>query len=147
MDNELKTVHDALVSDKQLIVSLKQELNKLQNEKNDLAKNLFLGIIKVLDSLESKEENLTEKYAGDDTASKIIRSYSSISKQLLNLLGQHGVTKIAFPENRLLVGFSKVIDTEPDPAKKDDTIICIVKNGYMRGKELIRAAELIVVRN
>jgi molecular chaperone GrpE (heat shock protein) len=147
MDNEFKTVHDALISDKQLIISLKQEIKKLKNEKNDLAKNLFLGLIQVLDSLESKEENLAEKYAGEDAASKIIRSYSSISKQLLNLLSQHGVTRIVFPENRLIVGYSKVIDTEPDPAKKDDTIICIVKNGYMRGKELIRAAELIVVRN
>jgi molecular chaperone GrpE (heat shock protein) len=147
MDKDFKTVHDTLASDKRLIVSLKQELNDLKNEKNDLAKNLFLGIIKVLDSLESKEENLAEKYAGDDAANKIIRSYSSISKQLLSLLSLHGVTRIEFPENRLLVGYSKVIDTEPDPAKKDDSIICVVKNGYMRGKELIRAAELIVVRN
>jgi molecular chaperone GrpE (heat shock protein) len=40
-----------------------------------------------------------------------------------------------------------VIDTEPDSNLPNDTIIEIVRNGYIHGKELIREAEVIIVKN
>ena len=58
-----------------------------------------------------------------------------------------GITKIDFPENKLIVGLCKVIDTEPDNKLPNDTIIEIVRNGYIHGKELIREAEVIIVKN
>ena len=57
------------------------------------------------------------------------------------------MTRLEFPENRLLVGFCRVIDTEPDTDLPDDTILEVVKSGYIRGKELIREAEVIIVKN
>jgi molecular chaperone GrpE (heat shock protein) len=128
-------------------VDLGIELKKTELEKQDLMKDFCLGIIKIIDSFESKEENLKERYGENETAKRTIKSYSSIKRQLLNVLKKHGVTLLEFSENRLIVGFSKVVDTELDENKKDDEIISIVKNGYIRGKELIREAELIVVKN
>ncbi len=147
MDIEVSTLSDILIADKKQIVDLKKEIKDLKNEKQDLMKDFFLSIIKIIDSFESKEENLTEKYISNTDAEKIIQSYRSIKTQLLNLLSKYGVTKLEFPENRLIVGFSKVVDTEPDQTKKNDTILEIVKNGYIRGSELIREAEIIIVKN
>lgn len=147
MENELSLLNTILITDKQQIVDLKKEIKDLKNEKQDLMKDFFLSVIKIIDSFESKEENLTEKYVNNSDAEKVIQSYSSIKKQLLNLLSKYGVTKLEFPENRLIVGFSKVVDTEPDQTKKNDTIIGVVKNGYIRGSELIREAEIIIVKN
>jgi molecular chaperone GrpE (heat shock protein) len=147
MDTEFSTLSDILVADKQQIVDLKKEIKDLKNEKQDLMKDFFLSVIKIIDSFESKEENLTEKYVNNTDAKKVIQSYGSIKKQLLNLLNKYGVTKLEFPENRLIVGFSNVVDTEPDQTKKNDTIIGVVKNGYIRGSEIIREAEIIIVKN
>ncbi len=147
MINEFIDIETAWVQDKTEILNLKNKITAQNLEKQDLMKDFFLSIIKILDSFESKDENLRERYTEEIAAQKVIQSYSSIKKQLLNLLGKHGVTMLDFAENRLIVGYSKVVETAPDATKKNDTIISIVKNGYIRGSELIREAELIVVKN
>lgn len=147
MDINFSTLGTIIVADRQQIVDLRKDIKDLKNEKQDLMKDFFLSVIKIIDSFESKEENLTERYITNTDAEKVIQSYSSIKKQLLNLLSKYGVTKLEFPENRLIVGFSKVVDTEPDQTKKNGTIIEVIKNGYIRGSELIREAEIIIVKN
>lgn len=147
MENEIHKIELLLKKQLSNNLDLKNKVKELELEKQDIMKDFFLSIIKIIDRFENKEENLKEKHLGDEKATKVIKSYSSIKKQLLNILKKHGVTLLEFPENRLIVGFSKVVETEPDRTKNDDTIISIVKNGYIRGSELIREAELIVVKN
>lgn len=147
MIKEITDLEDFLTKQLTINLNLKNELKQKELEKQDLMKEFFIGIIKILDSFEAKEENLKERYPEDQKAQKTIKSYSSIKKQLLNLLRKHGVTKLEFPENRLIVGFSKVVDTEPNSVMDNDEIISIVKQGFIRGSELVREAELIVVKN
>ncbi len=145
---ELEEIQSKLVLSLSENLNLRNKIKEQDKEKYDLINDFFNSIIKSIDMFESKEENLSERFIGKSAdAEKIINSYSIIKKQMLNILRNHGVTQLEFPENKLIVGFSKVIDTEPDPNKKNDTIISILKNGYIRGKELIREAELIVVKN
>ena len=147
MTKEIIDLKNILTTQLTTNLNLNLELKQKELEKQDLMKDFFLGIIKILDSFETKEENLKERYSEEKVAQKTIKSYSSIKKQLLNLLKKHGVTRLEFPENRLIVGFSKVVETEPDNTKVNDEIISIVRQGYIRGSELIREAELIVVKN
>ena len=128
-------------------LDLKTKVKEQDKDAKNSMKEFFISIISVIDSLESKEENLIERYANIEVGLKIIQSYSSIQKQLFTILTKHGVTKLEYPNNKLIVGYCKVVDTEPEPSKENDTIISIVKNGYIRGSELIREAELIVVKN
>jgi molecular chaperone GrpE (heat shock protein) len=107
-----------------------------------------LGIIDILDSFERVEESLSEK--GQDKsedAIKTINRYRTIQKKLINFLNKYGISKIEFPDNRLIVGLCEVVETEPDSYRKNDDIVSIVRSGYIRGKELIRAAQIIVVKN
>jgi len=147
MTTEFEQLEQILTKELSQNLELKNKVREKDLKKQDLMKDFFLGIIKVIDSFESKEDNLTEKFINQEPATLVIQSYSSIKKQLLNLLGKYGVTLLEFSENRLIVGYSKVVDTEPDQNKKNDTIINIVKNGYIRGSELIREAEIIIVKN
>lgn len=145
---ELEEIQSKLVLSLSENLNLRNKIKEQDKEKHDLMNDFFSSIIKTIDMFESKEENFLERFKGKNAdAEKIINSYSMIKKQMLNILKNHGVTQLEFPENRLIIGFSKIIDTEPDPNKKNDTIISILKNGYIRGKELIREAELIVVKN
>jgi molecular chaperone GrpE (heat shock protein) len=41
----------------------------------------------------------------------------------------------------------EVVETEADSQRKNDEIISVIRNGYIRGKELIRPAQIIVVKN
>lgn len=129
------------------ILTLKKTVKNLEIAKQDLMKEFILGIIEVIDSFENKENSLLTKYSSNDESNKIINSFSIIRKKLNILLENYGVTKITFPDNKLIVGFSKVVGTEPDMLKKNDSIISIVRNGYIRGHEVIREAEIIVVKN
>ncbi len=127
---------------------LKNEVERKENEKHDLLKDFSLNIIDIIDSFERIEESIIEKeYHKIDEVSKTVSRYKTIQKKLLGLLQKHGVTRIEFPDNRLIVGLCEVVETEADSNRKNDDIISIIRNGYIRGKELIRPAQIIVVKN
>ena len=127
---------------------LKNEVERKENEKHDLLKEISISIIDILDSFERIEESVIEKeYHKIDEVSKTVSRYKTIQKKLLGLLQKHGVTKIEFPDNRLIVGLCEVVETEADNNRKNDEIISVIRNGYIRGKELIRPAQIIVVKN
>jgi molecular chaperone GrpE (heat shock protein) len=127
---------------------LKNEVERKENEKHDLLKDISLNIIDIIDTFERIEESIIEKeYHKIDEVSKTVSRYKTIQKKLLGLLQKHGVTRIEFPDNRLIVGLCEVVETEADSNRKNDDIISIIRNGYIRGKELIRPAQIIVVKN
>jgi molecular chaperone GrpE (heat shock protein) len=127
---------------------LKNEVERKENERHDLLKEISISIIDILDSFERIEESVIEKeYHKIDEVSKTVSRYKTIQKKLLGLLQKHGVTRIEFPNNRLIVGLCEVVETEADSNRKNDDIISVIRNGYIRGKELIRPAQIIVVKN
>jgi len=127
---------------------LKNEVERKENEKHDLLKDISISIIDIIDSFERIEESVIEKeYNKIDEVNKTVSRYKTIQKKLLGLLQKHGVTKIEFPDNRLIVGLCEVVETEADSNRKNDEIISVIRNGYIRGKELIRPAQIIVVKN
>jgi len=127
---------------------LKNEVERKENEKHDLLKDISISIIDIVDSFERIEESVIEKeYNKIDEVNKTVSRYKTIQKKLLGLLQKHGVTKIEFPDNRLIVGLCEVVETEADSNRKNDEIISVIRNGYIRGKELIRPAQIIVVKN
>lgn len=127
---------------------LKNEVERKENEKHDLLKGISLNIIDIIDSFERIEESIIEKeYNKIDEVNKTTSRYKTIQKKLLSLLQKHGVTKIEFPDNRLIVGLCEVVETEADSNRKNDEMISIIRNGYIRGKEPIRPAQIIVVKN
>lgn len=127
---------------------LKNEVESKENEKHDLIKNVSLNIIDIIDSCENIDEwVIGNQYNEVDEARKTNSRYKTIQKKLLALLQTQGISKIEFPDNRLIVGLCEVIETEADRNRKNDEIISIIRNGYIRGEELIRAAQIIVVKN
>lgn len=147
MFKEISELKNKISNNLSEVLELKTSLKNKELEKQDLMKEFFLAIIEVVDSYENKENSLLEKIPSDSECIKIINSFAAIKKKLLNLLLKYGVTKVEFPENKLIIGFSKVVGTEPDPTKNNDSIISIVRNGYIRAHEVIREAELIIVKN
>jgi molecular chaperone GrpE (heat shock protein) len=130
-----------------LVHGLKREVADKEKERQDQLRDFLLGQIELLDAMEQKEATLRERHADVLDALKIITSYGSVHKRLLRQLERYGVKPIVFPNDRLLVGLSKVVGNEPDSSRPNDGIISIEKQGYMRGSIVLREAELIIVKN
>lgn len=148
MNTNKSALHSKVVDNLKAISDLKNSLLNKEIEKQDNLKEFALQVIDVLDSFERIEEGLQEKGIQDssDGATAMSR-YKIIQKKLVSVLNKHGVTKIEFPENRLIVGVCEVVDVETDSNRNNEEIIEVVRNGYMRGKFLIRPAQVIVVKN
>lgn len=143
-----KQLSQIIVENLQSNNHFKNEIEQKENEKHDLLKDLSLKIIDVIDSFENSEEWVTENELNKvDEARRSVSKFKIVHRKLVGLLREYGITKIEFPDNRLIVGLCEVVETEADSQKKNDEIISVIRNGYIRGKELIRPAQIIVVKN
>jgi molecular chaperone GrpE (heat shock protein) len=148
MNDSIKELENLITLNLQSTNNLKNEVEKKVNEKHDLLIEISKGIIETLDTFDKVDEWLIEKGMDKNEDSvKTKNRYNSVKTKLLNLLQKYGITKIEFPDNRLIVGLCEVVETEADGNRKNDEIISVVRGGYIRGNELIRAAQIIVVKN
>ena len=126
MNDSMTELENIITLNLQSANNLKNEVEKKENEKHDQLKDISLGMIDILDSFERVEESLIEKGMDkNEEASKTMNRYKTIQKKLLNLLQKYGITKIEFPDNRLIVGLCEVVETEADRNRKNDEIISI----------------------
>ena len=148
MNDSIKELEKLITQNLQLANNLKNDVEKKDNEKHDQLIAISKLIIESLDSFDRVDEWLIEKGLDkSEDALKTMNRYKTIEKKLLNLLQRYGITKIEFPDNRMIVGLCEVVETEAESNKKNDEIISVLRSGYIRGKEVIRAAQIIVVKN
>jgi len=148
MNDSIKELQKIITLNLQSANNLKNEVEKKVNEKHDQLIEITKGIIETLDTFDKVDEWLIEKVLDKNEDSvKTKNRYNSVKIKLLNLLQKYGITKIEFPDNRVIVGLCEVVETEADSNRKNDEIISVVRGGYIRGNELIRAAQIIVVKN
>lgn len=148
MNSELQQLEILITNSLSTIGVLKSSINKKETEKKDLLKNLALGIIQTIDSFEDIEENIIERGLNKtEQVEMTMRRYSNIKRRLERLLVEYGITKVEFPDNRLIIGLCEVVDTVVDKTRNNEEIAAIVRNGYLRGKEIIRPAQIVVIKN
>jgi molecular chaperone GrpE (heat shock protein) len=148
MSNPIKELEYIINENLLTINNLTNRIEQKETEKNDRLKEMASGIIDIIDSFERLEEEIGEKGRNmSKDVSKIMKRYYTIHTKLLYLLQKQQITKIEFPDNCLITGVCEVVDTKPDSTRENDEIVSVVRNGYVKGKELIRAAQIIVVKN
>jgi molecular chaperone GrpE (heat shock protein) len=135
-------------SNLETIRQLNIRVEKLESEKSTQFLQWATGIITIVDTFEKMKKAISKKALNKtNKGKKVLDRYKKARKSLEELLLQFEITKITFPDDQLIPGFCKVVGTEPDAEKPDDTILSIVKAGFIRGAEVIREAEVIVVKN
>ena len=111
---------------------------------------LFTGLFEILDAFENVEGTIQAKEDGmDKTARRLAKNVRSIRKKLVRLLKANNVIKMEFPDGRAGMDSCKVVDTRGSDTLEDETILEIVKNGYVNQDEgtVLRKAEVITVLN
>ena len=122
-----------------------EEFEKSQDKKID---EIFCEFLTVLDTFERAEQTIKERELDkDETTKKAINRLLNAKKKALGVLEKFNVQKIDFENNKSVEELCEVADTEPDPSRQTGDIVSIEKQGYTRQGQLIRPAEVIIVKN
>jgi molecular chaperone GrpE (heat shock protein) len=133
----------------QEILNLNTALDQHKRESRESNNALFREIFEVLDTFELVFERLAPERAGlNKKVDRCLKSIESTNRKLERMLTERGVAKIEFPDNKIIIGQCRIVDTVADPQAANGTIVTIVRHGYISGTgDVLRLAEVISVRN
>jgi len=126
--------------------SMAEQLTSFQEREKGLA----LRLLDLLDAFENIDETIeTKKDKFDKAARMLSKNIGSVHKKLIRLMKSIDIVKMEFPDNRARVDYCKIIDTRPEPEMENETIVSVVKNGYVNKQDgsVMRKAEVITVLN
>jgi molecular chaperone GrpE (heat shock protein) len=148
MKNIITDLENIFIDTLQDVNNQKHQLEKLENEKHDLLIENSIGIIETLDSFDKINEWLVEKELDKNIDSiRTQKRYLNIQNRLFNLLLKYGIKKMEFDNNIDKFGWSEPVETIVDNLRQDNEIVSIVRNGYYRANEVIRPAQVIIIKN
>ena len=129
-------------------ILLKNEIENINIKFGDDRKKVFLDILQIVDTFERAELSIKERNmdASDDSKKSIERLLTA-KKKTLSILEKYGISKIVFENNLAVDKFCKIVDVEPDNNHPNNFILSIEKDGYLINQDLLREAEVIVVKN
>ena len=150
MKLEKELLRNKFIKFQQTIADLKLDIS----QNNDLFKQkeigLFLGLFEILDALENVEKTIESKKKGLDKTSRMLgKNIRSIHKKLLRIVNSADIIQMSFPDNKATMEECKIIDTQNNLEMENETIINIIKNGYINknDKTVLRKAEVITISN
>jgi molecular chaperone GrpE (heat shock protein) len=126
------------------------ELSLLEHKKQDSEKTrrLLLSIIEAMDAFDRVFKSIREK--GDQVdrqMKKWIGNFRTIQRMLNTILTEQGVSAIENLDREFDSHWHKVAETVVDRSKPDGTITEELLKGYIWQNQILRKAEVIVVRN
>jgi molecular chaperone GrpE (heat shock protein) len=150
MPTEKEQLREKLIDFQQCIASLKRDMDLQAQRFIDRETALLSGLFDVMDAFEALEANLESRKASLDKPARMLgKNIGSIHKKLTRTLKSNGIDKITFQNNTAVMTQCKILETKPDPDLADETLLEIVKNGYINTDDgsILRKAEVITVRN
>ena len=134
------------------ISTLRKTLGDTKNSYESKTTQFHLQFIDLLDTLENIENNAREKErenALDNYAAKLLKNIVSVKNKTLRILKVNHIERIEFPDNKAVREYSEIVDTQPSETQKNETILEVLKAGYINNKsrKTVRKAELITVLN
>ncbi len=132
------------------IADQKNELSRQQDYFRQREENHYMSLFEIMDAFENIDAILEIKKDELDKSAKMLgRNIHSIHKKTRRLVKSADIVTIEFPDNRAEMTLCKVVETKPDPELEDETILSIVKNGYVNRLDgtVLRKAEVVTVLN
>lgn len=128
------------------------DLELVQSEQHkqhiENTKKLLLSLIEVMDAFDRVFSSIREKQDQlNRQMKKWIGNFRTIRRMLENMLAEHGVAEIQNLDLEFDPHWHKVGEIVEDPSKPEGTIIGEVLKGYTWHNQILRHAEVIVVRN
>ena len=132
------------------IAELTHALHEQEASSQAREKELNLNLLEILDAFENLNETIQAKEDEfDKTTRGLAKNVRAIHKKLIRLLKTNHIEQIEFPDNKARMDDCKIVDTREAADMDNETILSVVRNGYMdkeQGK-VLRKAEVITVLN
>ncbi|MFH0730906.1 MAG: nucleotide exchange factor GrpE [Pseudomonadota bacterium] len=112
--------------------------------------HLYLELLDILDAFEAVEGTLAAKEDTlDKTARMLGKNIHSIHKKLSRLIQSRGIFRMEFPDGKARMDLCRVTETQPRADLENETILSIVKSGYIDNETgtVLRKAEVVTVSN
>ncbi|WP_457554174.1 nucleotide exchange factor GrpE [Desulfobacula sp.] len=150
MTTEKEQLKQKIIEFQLTIAELKLTLAQKEELFYKNTKDSFLSLLDIIDAFESLEKNLeTKKDTLDKTAKILGRNIISVHRKLVRLIQSASIVPLTFPHNKATMERCKIIETRKDPDLENETILDIVKKGYINTQDetIMRKAEVITVLN
>ncbi len=119
-----------------------------ERQHRDSVKAILLGIIEAVDAFERVFRSIQAKQDLVTPQMKIwVGNFRTVRRLLEKTLTDQGVVKIENLDQGFDPHWHKVAEIVADPSKPEGTIVEEVVRGYVWQNQLLRKAEVIVVRN
>jgi len=150
MTTEKELLKQKIIEFQQTIAELK--LSNVQNQEQfyKKEKDSFLNLLDIMDAFATLEKNLeTKKDKLDKSAKMLGKNILSIHRKLLRHFRSESIVQMEFPGKKATMEYCKIIETREHPELENETILEIVKNGYIYKQDnvVLRKAEVITVLN
>ena len=150
MTTEKELLKEKIISFQKQIGELRLEITEKEFECKEREKAIFSGLFDIADALGNLQSNLeARKDDLDKTGKKLSKNIRTIHRKLLRHLGTYSIIPINFTDNKATMETCKIIETQKQADLENETIVEIVKNGYINGQDglVVRKAEVITVLN
>ncbi len=130
------------------IAELSHSLSEQQEGFEKKQKDHYLGLFEILDAFEILEETIeARKDQMDKPASMLCKNIRSIHKKLVRLMKVDHIVPMVFADNSARMDHCKVVETRPEPGLAAETILKVIKNGYINKLDgtVLRKAEVVTV--
>jgi molecular chaperone GrpE len=128
--------------------ALRGSLREQEEEQRRRTKTLLLGMLEVLDAFDRLFANIAPREAQAEQQTRVwLGNFRSIRRLLEKKLSEEGVSPIVAPEGKAIPGFHTVTETEENLELDNDTILQELQKGYLWKGEVLRKAQVRVVKN
>jgi molecular chaperone GrpE (heat shock protein) len=116
-------------------------------------RELFAELFEVLDLFDNIEKNIqsVQRKQGplDKTSLALLNSLRAVRRKLLRLLSSRQILPLEFADGRAQMEQCRILETRPDPARLNEEILSIEKQGYVDARcgVVLRKAEVVTVCN
>ncbi len=146
-------VRTRLVEFQRRIAELTGEISSQREHSRLRERELTLGLLEIADAFDNLEEVIRSKEERlDKSARRMANNARAIHRKLLRHLEVCSIVPLAPAEmidRRATRESCKVVETQECPGQPDETVLAVVKCGYIdvRVNEVIRKADVVTVRN
>mgnify|MGYP003979731913 FL=1 len=146
MSEKIDSLKKKIIEFQTNIVELKSNVHNQKQQFTARETNLMQGLFEILDDFENLETTIQKKENEfDKTTKRLMKSFRSVNKKLIRLLKRFDIFQIEFLDNKAVLEYCKIVDTEKRSDLESETIITLVKNGYINKKNNVVLRKAAVV--
>ena len=150
MKKEKEFLENKFVEFQLKIDELARALKKQEQTFKDREKEMDLHLFELVDSFENLDENTKAKQQNFDKTTRIlVKNMGSIHRKIIRFLEANHKFQMEFPDNKARMDYCEVVETREMTALENETILCVVKKGYIDRKKniVLRKAQVVTVLN